>query len=154
APARARSRAGGRARASAYPPEMKLTIRCPASVIAGRRRPTTAAAAAASPTASTTQFTRLSPRSSRRTRSAQSRSRNQSASSMDEPPFCVSDGVGEAAEEAVREQQHEYGEKRRERRVHRQVGAIRGTLEVPTLLAAHLFRLLSQEVEVWALLRR
>src|SRR5215831_5177677 len=117
---------------------MKLTIFWPASVIAGRSRPTTAAAAAASPTASTTQFTRLSPRSSRRARSAQSRSRNQSASSMDEPPFCASDRVGEEAEKAVCEQQHENGEKRRERRVHRQVRAIRSALEVPSLLAAHL----------------
>jgi len=47
----------------------------------------TLAAAAARPTASTTQLTRLSPRSSRRMRSAQPRSRNQSASIIDPSSF-------------------------------------------------------------------
>src|SRR2546426_7095821 len=98
---------------------MKLTIFWPASVIAGRSRATTAAAAAARPTASTTQLTRLSPRSSRRARSAQLRSRNQSASNMEVTSFRRLHGVGEEAEEAVGEQQDEHGQKRRQRRVHR-----------------------------------
>src|SRR5581483_257533 len=153
APARARSRAGGRARASAYPPEMKLTIRCPASVIAGRRRPTTAAAAAARPTASTTQLTRLSPRSSRRARSAQPRSRNQSASSIMYPLSSLdSYGLGEEAKEAVGEQQHEHGKQRRQRRVHRQIGAVGRPLQVARLLCAQFLRLLPQELQVRALL--
>src|SRR5581483_2973411 len=46
----------------------------------------------------------------------------------------------------------EHGEKRRERCVHRQVGAICRALQVASLLAAHLLRLLAQEVEVRTLL--
>src|SRR5438552_14198078 len=111
---------------------MKLTIFWAAVSIAGRSSATTAAAAAARPTASTTQLTRLSPRSSRRTRSAQSRSRNQSASIIVNPlPFLLRlHGVGEEAKEPVGDQQHEHRQQRRQRRVHRQVGTIGGALQV------------------------
>src|SRR6058998_3866047 len=104
-----------------------LTILCPPSRIAGPRSVTTAAAAAARPTASTTQLTRLSPRSSRRIRSAASRSRNQSASSIRLPPFHGLDGLGEEAKEAVGKKQHEHGEQWSDRRMHGQVGAVGGT---------------------------
>src|SRR5438128_569828 len=132
---------------------MKLTIRCAAYSSAGRSSATTAAAAAARPTASTTQLTRPSPRSSRRIRSAHSRSRNQSASSM-LSPFLELHGLGEEAEKAVGEQQHQHREQRRQRRVHREVGAVGGALEVPVLLGARLARLLAQKIQVRALLRR
>src|ERR1051326_8293602 len=99
---------------------MKLTIFWPASVIAGRSRATTAAAAAARPTASTTQLTRLSPRSSRRRRSTAFRSRRWSLIVSMFWSFLAgcSGGVGEEAEEAVREDEHEHGEQRCERCVH------------------------------------
>src|SRR5206468_2166926 len=136
--------------------EMKLTIFWPAVSIAGRSSATTAAAAAARPTASTTQLTRLSPRSSRRTRSAHSKSRNQSASSILNPLSLKLrlHGVGEEAEKAVGDQQHEHRQQGREGRVHRQVGTVRGALEVAVLLGARLTRLLAQELQVGALLRR
>src|SRR6266536_1695919 len=127
---------------------MKSTIFCPPVWIAGRSRATTAAAAAARPTASTTQLTRLSPRSSRRMRSAASRSLKKSASNMQVTPFSWLDGLGEEAEEAVGEQQHEHREQRRDRRVHGEVGAVGGALEVAVLFGARLACLLAEEVEV------
>src|SRR6266581_3310465 len=105
---------------------MKLTIFCGAVSIAGRSNATTAAAAAARPTASTTQLTRLSPRSSRRMRSAQPKSRNQSASIIDPSSFL--DGVGKEPEKAVGEKQHQHREQWRERCVHRQVCAVGSAL--------------------------
>src|SRR6266511_6131954 len=134
---------------------MKLTIFCAAVSIAGRSSATTAAAAAARPTARTTQLTRLSPRSSRRTRSAHSRSRNQSASSIVTLLSLLAlHGLGEEAEKAVGDEQHEHRQQGRERRVHRQVGTVGGALEVAVLLGARFTRLLTQELEVGALLRR
>src|ERR671923_896905 len=134
---------------------MKLTIFCPAVSIAGGSSATTAAAAAARPTASTTQLARLAPRSSRRTRSAQPRSRNQNLSSIVTPPFSMRlHGVGEEAEKAVGDQQHEHRQQGRQRRVHGQVGAVGGALQVAVLLRARLPCLLAQELQVRALLRR
>src|SRR6266498_1646709 len=130
---------------------MKLTIFCPAVSIAGRSSATTAAAAAARPTASTTQLTRLSPRSSRRIRSAASRSLKKSASNMQVTPFSWLDGLGEEAKEAVGEQEHEHRQQRRDRRVHGEVGAVGGALEVAVLFGARFARLLAEEVEVGAL---
>src|SRR6266496_1839425 len=97
---------------------MKLTIFWPASTIAGRSSATTAAAAAARPTASTTQLTRLSPRSSFASRSSPARRRFRSASIIVDPPFGWSDGVGEETQEAVGEQEHEHRQQWYERRVH------------------------------------
>src|SRR6266536_517343 len=131
---------------------MKSTILWPPVWIAGRSSATIAAAAAARPTASTTQLTRLSPRCSRWMRSAASRSLKKSASNMQVTPFSWLDGLGEKAKEAVGEQQHEHREQRRDRRVHGQVGAVGGTLQVAVLLGARLARLLAQEVEVRTLL--
>src|SRR6266540_4357610 len=131
---------------------MKSTIFWPPVWIAGRSSATTAAAAAARPTASTTQLTRLSPRSSRRIRSAASRSLKKSASNMQVTPFSWLDGLGKEAKEAVREQEHKHRQERRDRRVHGEVGAVGGPLEVAVLLGARLPRLLAQEVEVGALL--
>src|SRR6266540_1233462 len=133
---------------------MRLTIFWPPSWIAGLSSATTAAAAAARPTASTTQLTRLSPRSSRRIRSAASRSRKKSASSIGVHPLHLLDGLGEEAKEAVGEQQHEHGQQRGDRRVHGEVGAVGGALEVAVLLGARLRRLLAQELEVGTLLGR
>src|SRR5581483_11526969 len=133
---------------------MKSTILCPPVWIAGRSSATTAAAAAARPTASTTQLTRLSPRSSRRMRSAASRSLKKSASNMQVTSLSWLDGLGEEAKEAVGEQEHEHRQERRDRRVHGEVGAVGGTLEVAVLLGARLARLLAEEVEVGALLGR
>src|SRR5215210_3445066 len=133
---------------------MKSTIVWPASWIAGLSSATSAAAAAARPTASTTQLTRLSPRSSRRMRSAASRSRKKSASSMVVTSFIWLDGLGEKAKEAVSEQKHEDGKQWGDWRVHGEVGAVGGALEVAVLLGARLARLLAEEVEVGALLGR
>src|SRR6266536_760518 len=109
---------------------MKSTMFWPPVWIAGLSSATSAAAAAARPTASTTQLTRVSPRSSRRIRSAASRSRKKRASSMVVTPFIALDGLGEEAKEAVGEQEHEHGQKRRHGRVHRQVGAVGCALEI------------------------
>src|SRR5919109_802008 len=133
---------------------MKLTIFCPAVSIAGRSNATTAAAAAARPTASTTQLTRLSPRSSRRIRSAASRSLKKSASNMQVTPFSWLDGLGEESKEAIGEQEHEHRQERCDRRVHGEVGAVGGALEVAVLFRARLRRLLAEEVEVGTLLCR
>src|SRR6266536_5776408 len=127
---------------------MKSTILWPPVWIAGRSSATIAAAAAARPTASTTQLTRLSPRCSRWMRSAASRSLKKSASNMQVTPFSWLDGLGEKAKEAVGEQQHEHREQRHDRRVHGQVGAVGGALEVAVLFGARLACLLAEEVEV------
>ena len=64
------------------------------------------------------------------------------------------DGLGEKAKEAVGEQEHEHGKQWGDRRMHGEVGAVGGALEVAVLLGTRLGRLLAKEVQVGALLRR
>src|SRR5712691_931353 len=129
-----------------------LTIDWAAVLIAGRSTAITPAAAAARPTASTTQLMIPSPRSSR---SSRVRSRFQIvSSSISFPPFSALGGLGEEVQEPVREQQNKHGEERRDRCVHRQVGALGRPLEVTALLGARLSGLLAEEVEVGAFLCR
>src|SRR2546423_1572885 len=112
-------------------------------LIAGRSTAITPAAAAARPTASTTQLMIPSPRSSR---SSRVRSRFQIvSSSISFPPFSVLGGLGKEVQESVREQQNEHGEERRDRGVHRQVGALGRALEIAALLGACLSCLLAEE---------
>src|SRR6266536_4709473 len=120
-----------------------FTIDWAALVIAGRSSAITAAAAAARPTASTTQLTIPSPRSSR---SSRERSRFQIASSsISFPPFSELGGLGKEVQEPVREQQNEHSQKRRDRGMHRQVGALGSALEVAALLGAGFSGLLAEE---------
>ena len=66
--------------------------------------------------------------------------------------FRALDGLGEEAKEAVGEQEYEHGQQRCDRRVHGEVGAVGGALEVAVLLGSRLRRLLAKELEVGALL--
>ena len=63
------------------------------------------------------------------------------------PPSWL-DGLGEKAKEAVSEQKHEHGKQWGDWRVHGEVGAVGGALEVAVLLGTRLCRLLAEEVEV------
>src|SRR5215210_1509751 len=133
-----------------YPPEMRLTSLCPASWIAGLSSATTAAAAAARPIASTVQLIRLSPRSSLRTRSATARNRNQSTSSITNPPF--SNRLGQEAKEPVGDEQNEHREQRRDWGVHGEIGTVCCALEEAVLLGPCLGGLISEELDVRAFL--